>query len=90
MNLEDHISKIQKNTDNSNDISKRELEFATFCVEILREKNNITSKEAYLLLTKESSVMQDFLLPNYEVLHSQSREYILDEMMKLLQEENRC
>lgn len=46
MNLEDHISKIQKNTDNSNDISKRELEFATFCVEILRERNNITSKEA--------------------------------------------
>lgn len=71
-------------------ISHKELEFATFCIEILREKKLLTSTEAYQLLTEKTNVMYDFLIPNYEILHSQSKEYILTEMLTALEEAMRC
>ncbi len=90
MNVDFMNPKIPSKHEDNHDISKRELEFATFCIEILREAREITSKEAYCLLVDHSSIMHDFLIPNYEILHSQSREYILEEIEKLLEEVSRC
>lgn len=72
------------------DISRKELEFATFCIEILRESKGISSQDSYLLLTEETTIMEDFLIPNYEILHSQGKKYILEEMLKLLEEVEVC
>ena len=56
-----------------------ELEFAIFCIENLAELLNIDGKKMYRLLTEDSNILYDYIVPNYEVLHSQDKGYILDD-----------
>ena len=63
-----------------------ELEFAIFCIENLAELLNIDGKEMYRLLAEDSNILYDYIVPNYEVLHSQDKGYILDDLLDVMQE----
>lgn len=65
----------------SEDISKEQLEFTVFCIENLADRLGINGDEAYELLTKQSQVLKEYILPYYDVLHTQSKEYILDDIL---------
>lgn len=90
MKEKDSTTTLEWEMENIMDISQNELEFVTFCIEILRESKEISSQDSYRLLTEETTIMDDFLIPNYEILHSQSKKYILDEILKLLEEDDVC
>lgn len=67
-------------------MSYDQTEFAVFCIEELAEKLGFSSREVYQLLAVKTDLLQEYILPNYEVLHSQGKEYILWDLKEMLEE----
>ena len=58
-----------------------ELEFAIFCIENVAAKLGVNAERIYRAFTEKSDI-----LPEYEVLHTQSREYIVDDLLEVMKE----
>lgn len=69
------------NINNSN-----ELEFAIFCIENIAAKLNVNAAIVYDALTEKSSILNDYIIPEYEILHTQSKEYIVDDILDVMKE----
>ena len=66
---------------NSND-----LEFAVFCIENVAEKLSVDAARIYRAFTEKSDILYGYIVPEYEVLHTQSREYIVDDILDVMKE----
>lgn len=64
----------------------RELEFAVFCIENVAARLNVGAEKVYLALTEKSNILNDYIVPEYEVLHTQSREYIVHDILDVMKE----
>ena len=74
-------AKFVMNIKNSN-----ELEFAIFCIEnvaIFLEKN---AQEVYKMLTEDSNILYSYIVPEYEMLHTQGKEYIVQDIVEVMRE----
>lgn len=69
------------------DLNRDELEFVVFCVENVGQKLGKTGDEIYRLLTKDSRILEDYIVPNIDILHTQSKEYIVEDIIELMQSE---
>lgn len=69
------------------DINKDELEFIVFCIENVGLKLGISGAKAYELLTAKSNILKNYILPNYEILHTQSKEYIVADIVEYMHSE---
>ncbi len=67
-------------------INENELEFAIFCIESLAAFYQVDGKRMYDALTKKSDILQDYIIPEYEVLHSQGKSYIVNELAEVIKE----
>ncbi len=67
-------------------MDERILEFAIFCVESLAEKLGMNSKDIYRLVKYDTDVLQNYIIPCYEPLHSQSKQYIVEDLVDVLKE----
>ena len=56
----------------------RELEFAIFCIENVAAKLGVSAEKVYNALAEKSDILNDYIIPEYEVLHTQGKEYIVD------------
>ena len=65
-------------------MSHRELEFAVFCIEGIAARLGVSGSAAYDALTKLSGLLYSYIVPNYEALHTQDREYILDDILGVM------
>lgn len=63
-----------------------ELEFIDFCIFILAEKLNKPVQEIYKLLTKDTDLLETYIKPCYDVLHTQGKEYIIAEILEAFNE----
>lgn len=63
-----------------------ELEFAVFCIENIAKRLGKSAEDVYLLLTEKSDILNSYIIPEYEMLHTQSKEYIIDELISLMEE----
>jgi hypothetical protein len=63
------------------------LLFAVFCIEGIAEYLNRDGAEVYRLLTGTGNVLDTYILEYYDVLHTQSKEYIVDELVGLMKQE---
>ena len=70
-----------ENIKNSN-----ELEFAVFCIENVAKKLGAYAARVYLAFTEKSDILYGYIVPEYEVLHTQSREYIVDDILDVMKE----
>ena len=70
-----------------NKMNKNELDFAIFCIENTAEKININGKILYDLLTKRSKILDEYIIPNYDSLHTQGKEYIVNDIIEYMNEE---
>ena len=52
-----------------------ELEFAVFYIENLMAKLGVDAERVYQAFTEKSDILNGYIVPEYEVLHTQSREY---------------
>ena len=62
------------------------LEFTVFCIDILAEYLDKDTKEIYKLIKNDSNILDDYIIPCYEPLHSQSKKYIAEELVNVLKE----
>ena len=59
--------------------------FAVFCIEALSDELHITGDIIYRILTEESDILDGYIVPYYEALHTQGKEYIVRELIELMQ-----
>ena len=63
-----------------------ELEFAVFCIENVAAKLDVGAERIYQAFTEKSDILNGYIIPEYEVLHTQSREYIVDDLLDVMKE----
>ena len=63
-----------------------ELEFAVFCIENVAAKLGVNAERVYKAFTEQSDILNGYIVPEYEVLHTQSREYIVDDLLDVMKE----
>ena len=61
-----------------------ELEFAVFCIENVAAKLGVNAERVYQAFTEQSDILNGYIVPEYEVLHTQSREYIVDDLLDVM------
>lgn len=66
--------------------NSKELEFAVFCIENVAAELGVRAETVYLALTEKSNILNDYIIPEYEVLHTQSRAYIVEELLDVMRE----
>lgn len=66
-------------------LNRDELEFVVFCVENVGQKLGKTGDEVYRLLTKDSSVLEEYIVPNIDILHTLSKDYIVEDLVEYMQ-----
>ncbi|CDD60847.1 putative uncharacterized protein [Clostridium sp. CAG:505] len=72
--------------DNSKITNTDELEFAVFCIENIAIKLGKNAEEVYQALTEKSDILNSYIVPEYEMLHTQSKDYIVDDIISLMEE----
>ena len=63
-----------------------ELEFAVFCIENVAAKRGVDPEYVYQAFTEKSDILNGYIVPEYEALHTQSREYIVDDLIDVMKE----
>ena len=63
-----------------------ELEFAVFCIENIAIRLGKNAEDIYQALTEESSILEDYIIPEYDILHTQGKDYIVDDIISLMKE----
>lgn len=71
---------------NTNIKNSDELEFAIFCIENTASKLGVDAEHVYNALTQKSDILNSYIVPEYDVLHTQSKDYIIDDILELMNE----
>lgn len=69
------------------ELEDRKTEFVVFCIENTAERLKCNGNDVIEALDKSHGV-EDFLYPSYEALHTQGKEYIVDEVIDYLETHN--
>ena len=64
----------------------KELEFVIFCIENIAEKLRKRADQIYVVLAEKSNILNDYIVPEYEMLHSQGKEYIVNDIIEVMKE----
>jgi hypothetical protein len=64
-----------------------ELFFAVYCIENISDYLGMTGSEAYKLLTQNNAILDEYIIPSYDVLHTQSKEYIINDIVEYMRDE---
>ena len=64
-----------------------ELEFTIFCIENVARRLRISAEKIYDALTQKSDILNEYIVPNYEILHTQDKEYIVDDLLHDMKDE---
>ena len=54
-----------------------ELEFAVFCIENVAAKLGVDAERVYQAFTEQSDILNGYIVPEYEILHTQSRAWFI-------------
>ena len=73
-------------TEMSDITNQNTLEFAIFCIENVALKLGIRACDLYIQLSDKSDILDSYIIPEYEVLHTQSKDYIVDDIISLMKE----
>ena len=63
-----------------------ELEFVIFCIESIAKRLGKNAKSVYQALTEQSDILKNYIIPEYEILHTQGKEYIIDDILEFMNE----
>ncbi len=64
----------------------RELEFAVFCIENVASRLGVGAEKVYRAFTEQSDILNGYIVPEYDVLHTQGKEYIVDDILDVMRE----
>ncbi len=60
------------------------LEYVLFCIEGIAEKIGKDGSEVYRMLTEDSDILNSYIVPVYDVLHTQGKEYIVEDILDVM------
>ena len=63
-----------------------ELEFAVFCIENVAARLHVHAEAVYKAFTGQSDILYGYIIPEYEILHTQSKEYIVEDLLDVMKE----
>ena len=66
-------------------MSYEQLDFATYCIGAIASKLNMTQRDVFNAL-KKSDILDGYIVPAYDVLHTFGRDYIVDDLVGLMRE----
>jgi hypothetical protein len=64
----------------------RELEFAIFCVENIAIRLGVDAEKVYEALTVKSDILSSYIVPCFDILHTQDKDYIIDDILDVMKE----
>ena len=59
--------------------------FAVFCIEALADDLGTTGDKIHKLFTEKSDILDNYIVPCYEALHTQGKDYIIRDLKELMQ-----
>lgn len=62
-----------------------QLDFVTYCVGNLADRLNMSASKVYKML-RSTDILNGYMIPCYDVLHTFGKEYIMDDLISLLKE----
>lgn len=68
-------------------MSDKQVEFTVFCIENVAKELGKFGSELFQILNS-SGLLHSCIIPSYEALHTQSKRYIVDEIVSVLKERN--
>ena len=60
------------------------LEFAIFCIENVAIRLGVGAEKVFVALTEKSDILDSYILPCYDVLHTQGKDYIVDDILDVM------
>ena len=66
--------------------NEKELEFAVFCVENVAARLGVDAEKLYQAWTRQSDILYGYIVPEYEILHTQGKDYIVNDIIELMKE----
>ncbi len=67
--------------------NSNELEFAVFCIENVAVRMGVYAEKVYEALTYKSDILNEYIVPNYDILHTQGKDYIVEDILSVMEEE---
>ena len=67
-------------------MNTKEMEFAIFCIESVAEYLGLKGDELYNLLTEKSDILDNYIVPCYDALHTQGQKYIVNDIVEIIHE----
>lgn len=67
-------------------MDKKINDFIIFCLEYYKQKNNLTGREAYDIFEKYG--VFDYLREGYDVLHTQGKDWLINDIEEFLKVKN--
>jgi hypothetical protein len=67
-------------------MNTKELEFTVFCIENIAEHLGLTGDEVYKLLTEKSNILDNYIIPGWDTLHTQGKDYIVNDIVDYMRE----
>ena len=61
-----------------------ELEFVIFCIENLALRLKTDAEHIYTAIAESSSFLYDYIVAHYDVLHTQDKEYIINDILEAM------
>ena len=68
----------------------KKIEFAVVCIENIAAQLKKDGQAVFEDLTEKSNLLYGYILPNYEILHTQGKEYIVEDIIELMREDGLC
>lgn len=66
--------------------NSNELEFAIFCIENVAARLGVDAERVYQAFTQKSDILNGYIVPEYEILHTQSLDYIVEDLIDVMKE----
>lgn len=66
-------------------MDSKTLEFVTYCISKLAQVLNLSQREIYRRL-KESGILDGYIIPSYDVLHTFSSRYLVEDLTDYMRE----
>jgi hypothetical protein len=67
-------------------MNTKELGFTVFCIENVAERLGLTGDEIYKLLAEKSDILDSYIIPSWDTLHTQGKDYIVNDIVDYMKE----
>ncbi|MCL2804818.1 MAG: DUF3791 domain-containing protein [Treponema sp.] len=68
-------------------LTPEQSHFAVFCIEALADEMGTTGDKIYKILTENCDILDNYIIPCYDALHTQGKDYIVRELKELMKKQ---